>query len=94
MDDQISLPGFDNAKPSFKPAAVGHGGVRAAQYNLFLAIVPQPADAQRLGLIAAALREQHHLLAAEAAMLNDCTSRCTSSTTSTAPSLRKSWTPL
>jgi len=61
MDDQISLPGFGGAKPPFKPEVVSRRGRSATHYSLFLAIVPQSVDAQRLGPLATALRRQHDL---------------------------------
>ena len=61
MPEQLSLPGLDATAPPFRPDAVPTRGGRLQGYTLFLAIVPQSEDADRLARAAADLRNQHEL---------------------------------
>ena len=61
MHDQMSLPGLDTAPTLFQPEVLHGNPGKLLGYKLFLAIFPQPADAQRFSLVEATLRRQHGL---------------------------------
>lgn len=63
MLNQLDLHGSgDGASPElFQPEQIPHGNGELFGYNLFLAIVPDEADSQRIGLAGADLRTQDGL---------------------------------
>jgi 2'-5' RNA ligase len=62
MCDQMSLPGLDAETPPFKPAVIDGRPGQPSAYNLFLAVLPEPEDAQRIARVAANLRERNGLV--------------------------------
>lgn len=58
---QPSLPGLDATAPPFKPDAIRVPDRRPQRYTLFLAILPEPEDADRLARAATDLRSRHEL---------------------------------
>lgn len=61
MPDQMRLPGLDDLPELFHPERIENRPGRLLGYNLFLAICPEPEDAERLARIGATLRERHGL---------------------------------
>ena len=61
MHDQMSLPGLDAMPTLFQPEVLHGNPGKLLGYNLFLAIVPLPAEAQRFSLIGGELRRRHGL---------------------------------
>ncbi len=61
MADQMSLFGRDATPALFEPEVIRGRPGRLSGYNLFLAIVPLLADAERFTLAGAELRKRHRL---------------------------------
>lgn len=61
MPVQVCLPGLDEPPRLFRPEAPPAAQGLLRDYLLFLAIFPEPADAQRLAQVGRALLRQHGL---------------------------------
>ncbi|WIT13970.1 2'-5' RNA ligase family protein [Paucibacter sediminis] len=65
MAEQLSLPGLEPARTGlFRPEVINSWRGEPEGYTLFLALFPQPEDAQQIARAAAALRGRHGLTSA------------------------------